>query len=232
MGRSSQAWTEEKIQKRFAEVFRRAVGRDWKPWLTVGRLTPFVGTSNRIGGRTTGRVRHYLSDIEWNAFLIYDWAASVVDIREQVPLDRGETAAIAEAMGVRHLMDPRTTVPVVMTTDFLLDTVVDGRAMQVARGRRRHPQTPHHPQRHHQRRHAMARRLTADTVTQATARSFTAMRSLRCACGPSHPNRNMSWVKSATSSGPRRTALTRIELSPASISTFPPDWEMVRSSKP
>ena len=80
-----------------------------------------------------GRVHHYLWDIEWNAFLIYDWAASVVDIREQVPLDRGETAAIAEAMGVRHPMYPRTTVPVVTKTDFLLDTVVDGRAVEAAR---------------------------------------------------------------------------------------------------
>ncbi|TVQ57973.1 MAG: hypothetical protein EA355_03075 [Rhodobacteraceae bacterium] len=127
-------WTEEKIQKRFAEGFGRGVGRDYKPWLTVGRSAPSVGSSNRSGARTTGRVHHYLSDTERNAFLIYDWAASVVDIREQFPLDRGETRAIAEAMGVRHPTYPGTAVPVVMTTDFLLDTVVDGRTMQAARG--------------------------------------------------------------------------------------------------
>ena len=72
MGRSSQAWTEEKIQKHFAEGFGSGVGRDYKPWLTVGRSMPSVGTSNRSGARTTGRVHHYLSNIEWNAFLIYD----------------------------------------------------------------------------------------------------------------------------------------------------------------
>jgi hypothetical protein len=133
MVRSPQAWTEEKIEKRFADGFGQGVGADYKPWLTVGRSTPSLGTSNRSGGRTTGRVHHFLSDIERNAFLIYDWAASVVDIREQFPLDRGETRAIAEAMGVRHPIYPKSDVPVVMTTDFLLDTAVDGRATQVAR---------------------------------------------------------------------------------------------------
>lgn len=133
MARSPQEWSEEKIHKLRAEGVGEGVGADYKPWLTVGRSTPSVGTSNRSGGRTTGRVHHFLSDIERNAFLIYDWAAGVVDIREQFPLDRGETGAIAEAMGVRHPTYPRTTVPVVMTTDFLLDIVVDGRATQVAR---------------------------------------------------------------------------------------------------
>jgi hypothetical protein len=133
MGRSPQAWTEEKIEKRFADGFGEGIGADYKPWLTVGRSTPSLGTSNRSGGRTTGRVHHFLSDIERNAFLIYDWAASVVDIREQFPLDRRETRAIAEAMGVRHPIYPKSDVPVVMTTDFLLDTALDDRATQVAR---------------------------------------------------------------------------------------------------
>ena len=133
MGRSPRAWTEEKIEKRFADGFGQGVSAEYRPWLTVGRSTPSLGTSNRSGGRTTGRVHHFLSDIERNAFLIYDWAATVVDIREQFPLDRGETRAIAEAMGVRHPIYPKSDVPVVMTTDFLLDTVVDGRATQVAR---------------------------------------------------------------------------------------------------
>jgi hypothetical protein len=78
-------------------------------------------------------LHHFLSDIERNAFLIYDWAENVVDIREQFPMDRGETRAIAEAMGVRHPVYPRSAVPIVMTTDFLLDTVVDGQAIQAAR---------------------------------------------------------------------------------------------------
>jgi hypothetical protein len=133
MGRQPQAWSEEKVQKLRADGAGEGVGADYKPWLTVGRSSPSVGTSNRSGGRTTGRVHHFLSDIERNAFLIYDWAASVVDIREQFPLDREDTRAIAEAMGVRHPSYPGTTVPVVMTTDFLLDTAVDGGATQMAR---------------------------------------------------------------------------------------------------
>jgi hypothetical protein len=133
MGRFFEAYTEEKIEKRFADGFGQVVGAEYMPWQTVGRSTLSLGTSNRSGGRTTGRVHHFLSDIERNAVLIYDWAASVVDIREKFPLDRGEIRAIAEAMGVRHPIYPKSDVPVVMTTDFLLDTAVDGRATQVAR---------------------------------------------------------------------------------------------------
>jgi hypothetical protein len=133
MARSRQAWTEEKIGKRIADGIGQGSGRDYKPWLKVSRPMTSIGTSNRSGGRTTGRVHHFLSDIERNAFLIYDWADSVVDIREQFPLDRGETRAIADAMGVRHSIYSGSDVPVVMTTDFLLDTVVDGRPMQAAR---------------------------------------------------------------------------------------------------
>ena len=66
MGRSPQAWTEEKIEKRFADGFGQGIGAEYRPWLTVGRSTPSLGTSNRSGGRTTGRAHHFLSDIELN----------------------------------------------------------------------------------------------------------------------------------------------------------------------
>jgi hypothetical protein len=124
MGRPSQAWTEEKIQKRLADGLGRGIGNDYTPWLTVGRSTPSVGTSNRTGGRTTGRLHHFLSDIERNAFLLYDWAENVVDIREQFPLDRGETRAIAEAMGGRHPVYPRSR-PEPLDAEALRQTAED-----------------------------------------------------------------------------------------------------------
>lgn len=51
-------------------------------------------------GMTTGRVYHFLSDLERDLFLLLDWQESVVDLREQVPLDRDETARIANSRGV------------------------------------------------------------------------------------------------------------------------------------
>jgi len=72
MAKLAQKWTEAKIEKRGADGFGAGIGRDYKPWLMVGRVTPSIGTSDRPTGRTTGRVHHLLSDIEKGAFLIYD----------------------------------------------------------------------------------------------------------------------------------------------------------------
>nr|WP_239588160.1 TnsA endonuclease N-terminal domain-containing protein [Gracilibacillus alcaliphilus] len=45
----------------------------------------------------------------------------VLDIREQFPLlPQEETIVIAEELGVKHPIDPKTGDPIVMTTDFLL----------------------------------------------------------------------------------------------------------------
>lgn len=91
------------------------------------------GRSNRPLGRTTGRVHHLLSDIERRSFLIYDRAENVTDIREQFPLDRTTTQRIAAEMGVRHPTYPGSNVPVVMTTDLLLDVRIEGRDLLAAR---------------------------------------------------------------------------------------------------
>lgn len=94
----------------------RGEWRDFTPWLTVRRVAS-TGRSYRPLGRTTGRVHHFLSDIERRAFLIYDWAETVTDIREQ---PRTATQRIAAGMGVRHSTYPGGRVPIVMTTDLLL----------------------------------------------------------------------------------------------------------------
>ena len=132
MARSGQTWDEMKIARLREQGAGAGKGKAYKPWLTV-RLVASKGRSHRPMGRTTGRVHHFLSDIERRAFLIYDWAQNVSDIREQFPLDRVATQRIAGEMGVRHPTYPGGSVPVVMTTDFLLDVVVDGRPMLAAR---------------------------------------------------------------------------------------------------
>ncbi|WP_229442995.1 TnsA endonuclease N-terminal domain-containing protein [Massilia psychrophila] len=81
---------------------------------------------SRRPGVTTGRMHHLFSDNEDHFFLMADYAAAVLDIREQFPLfPEDSTHEIARSMAMRHPRYPCSTTPVVMTTDFLL-TVVSG----------------------------------------------------------------------------------------------------------
>jgi hypothetical protein len=81
---------------------------------------------SRRPGVTTGRMHHLFSDNEDHFFLMADYAAAVLDIREQFPLfPEDATREIAQSMGIRHPRYPYGTTPVVMTTDFLL-TIISG----------------------------------------------------------------------------------------------------------
>ncbi|MBF0326208.1 MAG: TnsA endonuclease N-terminal domain-containing protein [Alphaproteobacteria bacterium] len=107
------------------------LGADYKPWLKISDV-PSLGRSHRLRGIKTGRVHHFLSDIEVNLFYLLDWHDAVIDIREQFPLDRDEVQAIAERAGIRYPVDSHTRVPLVQTTDFLVDYVVDGEHRRIA----------------------------------------------------------------------------------------------------
>lgn len=93
-------------------------GAAYKPWLTIQNV-PSTGRSSRLLGVTTKRMHQLLSDIERGVCLALDGCEAVVDIREQFPLPREETIAIAAEMGVKH--PKQGGVDVVMTTDFLVD---------------------------------------------------------------------------------------------------------------
>jgi hypothetical protein len=60
-----------------------------------------------------------LSDLELAAFLLFDWNSSVVDIREQFPLNPEKTLTIAKRLGIKHPV--AKGVNQVMTTDLLVD---------------------------------------------------------------------------------------------------------------
>lgn len=109
----------------------RGYGDGYKPWLTIHDV-PSAGRSHRILGMTTGRVHHFLSDLERDLFYLLDWQESVCDLREQVPLDRFETMRIAETIGVRHPQVPGVAEPMVMTTDLVADYRRPGRIEPVA----------------------------------------------------------------------------------------------------
>jgi hypothetical protein len=106
-------------------------GADYSPWLEIGDV-PSLGRSHRLRGAKTGRVHHFLSDIEVALFYVLDWHDAVSDIREQFPLGRDETQEIASRLGVCHPVDRHTRVPLVMTTDFLVDFSIGGSTRRVA----------------------------------------------------------------------------------------------------
>lgn len=74
-------------------------------------------------GLKTGRVHHYLSDLEYACHLLAEYAYDVADIREQFPLlPWNATQRIADDLGIRHPIYPGTKTPVVMTSDLVLTT--------------------------------------------------------------------------------------------------------------
>jgi len=107
------------ILKRLVEEKRgQGVGKYYKPFLTV-RDVPSKGRVHRRPAVTHGRVVHLLSDLELAAFLLFDWNSSVIDIREQFPLNPEKTLTIARRLGIRH--PAAKGVNQVMTTDLLVD---------------------------------------------------------------------------------------------------------------
>jgi hypothetical protein len=113
-------WTSDLIRRRIAEGRGQGEGAYYTPWHLVQDF-PSAGRVHRIRGLKADRIHHLFSDLEANAFFIFDLAQLILDIREQFPLfDIEETLEIAHKAGIKHPANPYTKHPVVMTTDFLL----------------------------------------------------------------------------------------------------------------
>lgn len=109
-----------KIDKWIKEGRGTGSGEDYQPWLKIQDVSS-LGRSTRLKGIKTGRQHEFLSDLERNYFYLTEFSDVIVDIREQFPLlPQEETIVIAEELGIKHPADPKTGVPIVMTTDFLL----------------------------------------------------------------------------------------------------------------
>jgi hypothetical protein len=77
-------------------------GENYRPWLTVQDV-PSLGISSRLVGWKTGRRDvHLLSKLELYHFYICLWDDSIVDFREQFPLDLEDTRALAKEMDIPH----------------------------------------------------------------------------------------------------------------------------------
>ena len=119
--------TEKRVANLDREGRGRGVGADYRPWIVIHDFSS-RGRVHRRLGRVTGRVVHLLSDVEEDVFMKFDEHPDTLDIREQFPLPRAETIAIAARLGVRH--PAAHGVPVVMTTDLLVD--MPGRQIAIA----------------------------------------------------------------------------------------------------
>lgn len=120
MAKRKREITQEKIERFIKEGRGQGVGAEYLPWLKIQDV-PSEGRSTRGVGWTTGRRHELLSDIERDYCYLLDYSDEVSDIREQFPLlPLEETQLIAEKIGIEHPKDPKTKVPIVMSTDFLI----------------------------------------------------------------------------------------------------------------
>ncbi len=109
---------ERVIANRFKEGRGSGSGRDYLPFITVHDF-PSTGRVHRLPSSTVGRVHHLLSDLEHQVFCELDWHSSVIDIREQFPIAREDSRAIADKLGIAH--PSFGGVDQVVTTDFIVD---------------------------------------------------------------------------------------------------------------
>lgn len=119
MAKRKNQWTEKKIAQYTKDGRGQGRGKYYKPWLRIQDV-PSEGLVTRSLGWKTGRIHHFMSNLEMSYFYFLEWTDEVIDVREQFPLDREKTYEIAQDLGIKHPTDPKTGVPVVMTTDFLI----------------------------------------------------------------------------------------------------------------
>ena len=132
MARYKREFTEKKKKQWEKEKRGQGTLEDYKPWLTAKDVPP-GGRKHRVLGNTVNRVHHLFSDLERDAFYIFDFSSNVIDIREQFPLDQNDTLRISNDLGVIHPRDPHTQVDIVMTTDFVLTLEENGEMSTIAR---------------------------------------------------------------------------------------------------
>lgn len=111
----------------------QGIGVDYKPGLVIQDVSSLC-RSTRLKGIKIPRQYEFLSDLERNYFYLSEYSDLVVGIREQYPLLPIEgTIIIADELGIKHPVHTQTQEPIVMTTDFLVTKLVNGKPINVAR---------------------------------------------------------------------------------------------------
>jgi hypothetical protein len=139
MGRRRYAFDEAKVQRYIAQGRGDGTGGKYVPWLKITDV-PSLGRSHRLFSPKTQRIHHLLSDGEWKTFLKKEADPNVLDILEGFPLDRFRTYRVAVDLGLRHPITLSGT-PYVLTVDFLVRQLINGRVTDLAYSFKYYPKT-------------------------------------------------------------------------------------------
>ncbi len=111
--------TEEDILADLRAGLGTGTGKSYQPWHRI-QFFSSRGNSHRIWSSKTQRVHHLFSNIERAIFLKAEHGDHFVDVLEQRPLEREQTRAIADRLGIKHPRYPGTKVDCVMTLDAVV----------------------------------------------------------------------------------------------------------------
>jgi len=118
--------TDEKIEEMRRAGLGKGEGANYQPWIHVQDFDS-CGQSRRVPSPVVGgRGIHCFSNSEYWIVLMLENESDVIDIREQFPLNRQDTQAVAAELQIKHPCYPRTKVPMVMTVDFLVTRLIQG----------------------------------------------------------------------------------------------------------
>lgn len=109
-------------------------GKDYVPYTKTNTFSS-KGRATRVMGIKTGRIHHLQSDNQYRAFMYYEWADQVVDIRESYPLlDVMEVIDSKDDLRFDKFKDKEKNKQFILTTNFLLTIAKgDGNIEYVAR---------------------------------------------------------------------------------------------------
>lgn len=115
-------WNEDKLNRWIKEGRGQGEGKDYKPWINVTDF-PSQGRCARVKGIKTGRIHHFLSDIQREYFYLleFDEANIIYDIRESYPLlDFYDVVQDTQDLNTKYFKDKTTGFPYILTTTFLI----------------------------------------------------------------------------------------------------------------
>ena len=115
----------EAIARRFAEGRGQGEGRLYIPWILISDF-PSWGQRRRSYCHITKRPAHSLSRLEYANRLLATNEDGVVDLQENLPLDRAKSVEIAFEETIKHPMAAKDC-PIVMSTDLRITIMRDGK---------------------------------------------------------------------------------------------------------
>ncbi|KPV44035.1 hypothetical protein AN477_08995 [Alicyclobacillus ferrooxydans] len=132
---AKQPWTEGKMNKWLKEGRGQGELEGYRPWITAQDY-PSNGRSSRIKGWKTGRIHHFLSDIETRYFYLLEFDGNEIwDIREHYPaLDLQDTLGDCDIDLDKYCDKESGGTAYIFVTTFLLTLMnADGTKRYIAR---------------------------------------------------------------------------------------------------